>query len=283
MGRRLLGLTSVLVLLPVWTTSTAVAAEFSSCWVTTEAHPVFGTELQITRCRIAGGTTVDYASDTEVPSVLYPQTGADVTGQCWYYTSASTQYVILAQYGNGDADIGYDTDPSAPGGIVAIGPTLPRCTSEPLPASDPFSDAWEYVTQYIHEPPTPELSPGPGDGVAGMDTYIGVTVPDVHTATIASGLSSLEVYIEVSAVEVDWGDGSTNSYPPTPQFLSGYPDGLATHVYEAKDAEGLPIDVSYDWTARWRLLGGTWEPLPVPNTTTTVDYPVAEIIADLTK
>ena len=73
--------------------------------------------------RISGGNIVDFASDTAVPSKLYPQTGSDVTGQCWYYTSASTQYVILNQYANGDAGIGFDTDPGNPGAIIAIGPT----------------------------------------------------------------------------------------------------------------------------------------------------------------
>lgn len=282
MGCRLRSLVAAIALALLLPTVDLRAESFASCWVTSEVDS-YGVRQQITRCRIAGGTTVDYASDSDVPSVLYPQTGTDITGQCWYYTSGSTPYVILAQYANGDADIGFDTDPSAPGGIVAIGPTLPRCTSEPTPATDPFADAWEYVMQYVHPPPTPELSPQPGDGITGMDTYVGLPVPDVHTATIASGLSSLEVYIEVSAVEVDWGDGLIDSYPPTEQFLAGYPEGFVTHVYETKDAEGVPIGISYDWTARWRLVGGVWEPLAVPNTTTTVVYPLAEIVSDLTK
>jgi hypothetical protein len=53
-------------------------------------------------------------------------------------------------------------------------------------------------------------------------------------------------------------------------------------VYEVKDAEGLPVTVEYDWTARWRLAGGSWLFLPVPNTTTTVVYPIAEIVSRLT-
>ena len=224
---------------------------------------------------------VDYASDTDVPGTLYPATGTDLTGQCWYYTSGVTQYVILARYANGDADIGFDTDPANPGGIVAIGPTLPRCTSEPTPADDPLADVWEYVLQYIHDPPSPELSPPPGEGVTGLDTFIGVPVPQVHTATLSSGFTNLEVYIEVSQVVVDWGDDTADSYPPNTGILAGYPDGSATHTYETK-SDGLLLSVSYDWTARWRLSGGAWEFLAVPNTTTTVDYPLAEIVADLT-
>lgn len=264
----------------MWPT-VAAAASFSSCWVAKETNPDTGFIDNITRCRIAGGITVDYASDTAVPGKLYPAPGTDLTGQCWYYTSAVTPYVILAQYANGDADIGYDTDPANPGGIVAIGPTLPRCTSEPIPAADPLADVWEYVTQYIHAPPTPELSPPAGSGVTGMETFVAVPVPGTHTATLLSGGTSLDVYIEVSAVLIEWGDGEADSYPPNQEIMSGYPDGLAFHVYESK-ADTLQLGVSYDWTARWRVSGGAWDFLAVPNTTTTVAYPLAEIVSDLT-
>ena len=258
----------------------AQAEDFSSCWVTTTIHPVFGTERQVTRCRISGGSIVDYASDSAVPSQLYAKPGTDLTGQCWYYTSAVTQYVILVQYGNGDADIGFDA--GAPGGIVAIGPRLPRCTSEPNPATDPTADVYRYVTQYIHDPPTPQLNPKPGDGVTGLDTYIGVPVPADHKARLTSGSTTLDIFIEVSAVIVEWGDGTIDSYPATSTALAGYPDGFATHVYDQKAETGVSLSVSYDWTARWRIVGGAWEFLAVPNTTTDVNYPVSEIVSVLT-
>lgn len=278
MGKRLLiAVALVGLVLPV---AVVQAETFASCWVDKDLDP-FGRPSTITRCRISGGTVIDYASDTEVPSVLYPQTGADINGQCWYYTSAITQYVILIQYANGDADIGYDPDPASPGGLVAIGPTLARCTSEPSSTTDPAAEAWDYVMQYIHDPPTPNLNPKPGDGVTGMDTYVGVPVPDTHTASLSAGGTALDVYIEVSAVILDWGDGETDSYPPSATALAGYPDGLASHVYEVKDG-GVPITVSYDWTARWRLVGGSWEALAVPNTSTTIDYPISEIVSVLT-
>ena len=123
----------------------ASAEEFRACWVTDVLNEQTFVYETITRCRISGGNVVDYSSDSSVPSTLYAQTGTDITGQCWYYTSAPTSYVILAQFADGSAEIGFDTDPGNPGGIIAIGPTLPRCTSEPIPASDPTADAWNYV------------------------------------------------------------------------------------------------------------------------------------------
>jgi len=65
----------------------AGAETLESCWVTSETDR-YGIPQTVTRCRISGGSIVDYASDSAVPSQLYAQTGTDLTGQCWYYTSA---------------------------------------------------------------------------------------------------------------------------------------------------------------------------------------------------
>jgi hypothetical protein len=92
-----------------------------------------------------GGDTVDYTSDSSVPAVLSPGLGTDLSGQCWYLTSASTDYIILNQFADGSAEIGLETDPGNPGGIIALGPTVPRCTSEPASAADPAGEAWDYA------------------------------------------------------------------------------------------------------------------------------------------
>jgi hypothetical protein len=259
----------------------ALAVEFTACWVSTDVDQ-YGVSQTVTRCRIVGGETVDYASDADVPDVLYANMGNDVTGQCWYLTSAPTQYVIITRFADGSAEMGFDPDPSDPGNVLAIGAVVPRCTSEPAPSTDPSADAWDYVTSYIHAPPTPDLNPSPGEGITGLETFVGIAVPAEHTATIASGLSTLEIEIDVEAVIVDWGDGLITTYPPTETILAGYPDGAATHVYESKTDDSATIVVEYDWFARWRLVGDTWTTLPVPNTSTVVAYPVAEVVSRLT-
>ncbi|HUG32933.1 MAG TPA: hypothetical protein VMM14_08575, partial [Acidimicrobiia bacterium] len=184
-------------------------------------------------------------------------------------------------YADGSADVGYDPDPTIPGGIIVVGPNLPRCTSEPTPMDDPATDAWNYVMSYVHDPPIPDLNPEPGLGVTGLTTYVGVPIPEDHQATLSSGVSTLEVDIVVDAVVVDWGDGRISTFPPDPEILAGYPDGSATHSYEVKDADGVSVVVEYDWTTRWRLAGGSWNPLPVPNTATSVLYPIAEVVSRL--
>jgi hypothetical protein len=262
----------------------AQAEVYSACWVSVVTNPATLTSDQVTRCRVAGGEVIDYASDNSVPSRLYPNAGTDLTGDCWYLTSAVTNWVYLSLFVDGDAILGYDPDPSTPGGIALATERIPRCTSEPNPAVDPVTEVWAYVTAYIHPPPIPDISPAPGDGVTGLATFVGVPIPAVHDAQIGSASgTTLDIHIEVDGVVVSWGDDRVDNFPADDSALAGYPDGVASHVYEVKDSAGYPIQVSYDWTARWRVVGGDWEFLDVPNTTTAVDYPVAEVVSVITR
>ena len=281
MGARLRRIAGTLVVALILIPGTANAADYSDCWVTTSFNQTSLTWDQITRCRISGGEIVDYASNNTVPDQLYPQPGTDLNGACWYYSSRSGPWVISDLNANGDILLGYTE--GTDGSFAIIIGRFPRCTSEPVPADDPEGEAWEYVTEYVHPPATPELNPAPGNGATGLETYVGVSVPNDHTARLSDGAgTSLDVFIEVSAVMVDWGDGHRDSYPPYANLLSGYPDGLATHMYETKSEGEYVITVSFDWTARWRMDGGTWQALSVPNTSTSMVYPVSEIVSVIT-
>jgi hypothetical protein len=249
----------------------------------TVTNPVTLTVDQVTRCRISGGDVVDYASDSSVPSRLYPNAGTDLTGDCWYLTSAVTNWIYLMLFVNGDAVLGYDPDPATSGGIALATDRLSRCTSEPNPAVDPVAEAWQYVMSYLHPPPTPDVNPSPGDGVTGLETFVGVPIPAIHETQLAGTTGvTLDIYIEVSGVVVDWGDDRKDSFPADATALAGYPEGVARHIYEVKDEAGYDLDISYDWTARWRVAGGDWDFLDVPDTTTTILYPVAEIVSVIT-
>jgi hypothetical protein len=224
---------------------------------------------------------VDYASDDSVPSRLYPSAGVDLAGNCWYLTSAEGQWIYLGLYINGDASLGWLPDPDHPEAIIFATGRIPRCTSEPGVIADPSAEVWEYVTEYIHPPPTPDVNPSAGDGVTGLETYVGVPIPDDHATQLSAGGVSVDIEIEVSGVIVDWGDGRTQTFPASDSAMAGYPDGIATHVYETKGAS-YDLLVSYDWTARWRIVGESWELLDVPNTTTSMEYPVNEIVSVIT-
>lgn len=231
--------------------------------------------MQITRCRLAGGEVVDFASDSQVPVVLYPALGSTAAGPCWYYTSSPSGLWIVVLYPNGDVDLAYGTNP---GEVTPVG-VLSRCTSEPVVAPDPLTVVWDYLTEYLHAPPEPELSPPPGDGITGMETYAAVVVPPPHRAQLTAGVTGVEVEVEVAQVIVVWGDGTVTSHSPGPEVSQGFPGGTVFHIYERK--QEATVSVSYVWAVRWRVLSGSWSTLAVPDTITTVDYPVSEIVSVL--
>ncbi len=279
MGRGLRVATVTAVLIGLFAVGQpGMAAPFSACWVTTRTNPITLTVDQVTRCRIAGGDVVDYAGDNSVPGRLYPNIGFDLIGECWYITSAETNYQIIPLNPDGGAELALIVDGSpGPSGYYR------RCTSEPVGTVDPSAEAWEYVTSFVHPPPSPEVNPTPGDGVTGLETFVSVPVPPIHQTQLASASGvTLDVEIEVSGVVVDWGDSRVDTFPADEAMLAGYPDGGARHIYELKDDNGYHLGISYAWTARWRLAGGDWEYLDVPNTTTSIVYPVAEIVSVLT-
>jgi hypothetical protein len=114
-----------------------------------------------------------------------------------------------------------------------------------------------------------------------METFVGVPIPADHATQLSAGGVSVDIEIEVSGVLVDWGDGRSETFPASEVAMAGYPDGIATHIYETKDVD-YDVAVSYDWTARWRIVGEPWELLDVPNTTTSLAYPVNEIVSVIT-
>jgi hypothetical protein len=253
----------------------AQADAFVACWVTKTIVPGIGIERQITHCRLADGRLVEFADDSEVPVRLYPMMGSVGGSACWYYTSQpNNEWILIQVYPTGDADIARN---AGPGEWVPVG-LYSRCNSEPDP-EHPYRVAWEYVTEYIHPPPTPDLDPLPGFGVTGLETRLTVTVPEPHHAILDDGALVLEVEIEVTEVIVHWGDGTITSYRPDGTSLDT-PDGMARHTYERKDA-ATELAVAYGWNARWRLVGGSWDVLDVPDTITTVGYPVTEIVSVL--
>ncbi|HEY7563674.1 MAG TPA: hypothetical protein VIA81_01990, partial [Acidimicrobiia bacterium] len=107
--------------------------------------------------------------------------------------------------------------------------------------------------------------------------------------------AALDVEGTVAAVTITWGDGASVSLPPDVfPLLSGYPDGVARHVYEVKTCDppgsrprchpslsAYTVEVRYQWFVQWRVDGGDWIQLTVPDTTTAVPYPVREVISVL--
>ncbi|MGH8927436.1 MAG: hypothetical protein ACRDWH_03730, partial [Acidimicrobiia bacterium] len=119
--RAFLTLFLVVVALP------ASAQEVHICWADTLI--AFGKPVAVTRCRVAG-EIVDYATEYEVPLVLYPSVGTASNGTCWYWRTAWTGWVMITRYSDGTADFGFDSD-GVPGGPLNLDVNYPICLSEP--------------------------------------------------------------------------------------------------------------------------------------------------------
>ncbi|MGA7270558.1 MAG: hypothetical protein WB239_05740 [Acidimicrobiia bacterium] len=254
-------------------------------------HPVTGLPEQVTVCRLAGGDLREYPGGTP-PSDLDPAVGTDAVGVCWFWTSRDTDWELLSTFSDGSAVLGLYIN-----GFLALDTgQIRRCTSEPIIQDPPPLFAWDIITQYVHNPPQPELNPPIGRGLTGLETFAGITIPDPWSDSLTIPGYSIDVEVSVTAVTVEWGDGDVDTFPPQAfPLLLGYPDGAARHLYEVKTCtppgsepdcdpklDAYPITVSYVWDARWRANGGPWITVNVTPSSTTVDYPVAEAISTLT-
>ena len=240
---------------------------------------------------MVNGSVTEFPGDVP-PGTVEPAVGTDAVGICWFWTSLATEWEILATFSDGSAVLGLYVN-----GFLAVDTgQIPRCTSEPIISDPPPVLAWEAITEYIHDPPEPELNPPIGLGLAGLETHAGVVVPDVWTDTIVVPGYSIDVEVAVGALALDWGDEVTDTYPPEAYpLLTGYPDGAARHVYEVKTCstpgaaldchptlDAYPVSVSYVWDARWRVNGSDWITVEVVPSITTVGYPVTEAVSVLT-
>jgi hypothetical protein len=284
----------VSILLILMGLSAPVAAEeVHVCWVDQGIND-YGQPDTVTRCRVAG-EIVDYATEFDVPLRLYPDVGTDVNGTCWYWRSVWTGWEIVTRLGDGSANLGYDSD-GVPGGPLNLDVTYPVCTSEPTDVDPADFLAWDLIKDYVHQEPGPQLNPRVPWGLTGAETHLGLAPPGPFADSIVDPTgSALDVEGRVAAITIVWGDGASLTLPPEafPQ-LTGYPDGIARHVYEVKTCDppgstprchpslaSYPVEVRYQWFAQWRVDGGAWSSLAVPDTVTTVAYPVREVISVL--
>jgi hypothetical protein len=270
----------------------AQAEAYFACWTEERTDPVTSFDFYVTVCRLVDGEITEFPGE-EPPGPVEPMVGTDANGVCWYWTSSETDWEILAAFSDGSAVLGLYVN-----GFLALDTgQIPRCTTEPIPGEPPHEAAWEAITEYIHDPPEPELSPPIGLGLAGMETHAGFPVPGPWSDTITIPGYVLDVEVVVTAATVDWGDEIVDTFPSEAYSqLTGYPDGLARHVYEAKtctpagsaddchpDLEAYPVTISYEWGARWRTNGGPWIDVGVPPSSTSVLYPVTEAVSSLTE
>ena len=287
---RRIALTLALVLLPI---HVSAAQETNVCWTETSGED-YGLTQTVTRCRVAG-EIVDYATEYEVPLRLFAAVGSATNGTCWYWRSVWTGWEIITRTSDGSAILGFDSD-SVPGGPLNVDVTYPACISEPAEGVAGEALAWDLIKEYVHQMPGPNLSPAVPWGLTGAETHMGLAPPLPFGDSITDPTGQvLEVMGSVTAVTVDWGDGASLTFAPeTYVQLTGYPDGAARHTYEVKTCDppessprchpylsSYPMEVRFRWFVQWRVSGGDWNSLQVPDSVTAVQYPVKEIISVL--
>ncbi len=251
----------------------ALGAEVHVCWTRWVADLDSATPRQIVLCRI-GGEIVVYERVGDVPVVLHPAVGSDDAGECWYWRSVFTGWV-LARVDGDRALMRFDPDGPGPGPALADG-WVPRCDGEPDTGSA-IDAVWEVIRRY--EFPTPDVELDPAIGLTGLDSFVEVVPPPPVIESIASPVSGTRIFVEftIGQVEVDWGDGSVTTAPPLLyEHLGGAPGGVLRHAYG--QAGRHRIVVSYDWVARWRIDAGPFLPLVLDPTETIIDHRVDELV-----
>ncbi len=264
----------------------ARASEATDCW--TETVQVGLSPQQVTICLLEGGALEVYASATEPPRMIDINLGYDALGtECWWSTSYETPWVKVGVDGNGIAQVGYRPEGAPETVLDAL---VPPCTSRPQPTDTVLALAWELANRHVHERPDPFFSPDVG--ITGLETFLELAVPAPVTDSLVSPVgTTVTVEIRVAAVEVKWGDGEAEVYTETlfPN-LTGYPDGVARHVYETKTCPtpggprchpSLPeyeIEVAFDWFVRWQIDTGPWSTIDVPSSVAFASYDVDEVV-----
>jgi hypothetical protein len=260
--------------------------EATDCWQETVVEDLV--RVEVTVCLLEGGSIQVYTSGSEPPRMIDINLGYDAFGtECWWRTAYETPWVKLDEYTDGVARIGYRPEGSAGTVLDAF---APGCTSQPVETENTLASAWELANRHVHDVPDPRFSPVVG--ITGMETYLEVAVPVPITDSLVSPLgTTVTVEIKVAQVLVEWGDGESDNFTETTfARLTGYPDGIARHIYETKtcptpggprchpDLSEYEIQVDFDWFVQWRVDAGPWSTIDVPNTTTLINYDVDEIV-----
>ena len=128
----------------------------------------------------------------------------------------------------------------------------------------------------------PELGIAPSEiGLTGLETYVWVERPAPVAVSAAAGATTVDARAFATQYLWDWGDGDdTLTYEPGTPW-SRYREGSIGHLYETRGRYELSVEVV--WEAQWRIDGGAWQALGFFSLSDSVDYPVRQVQARLTR
>ena len=128
----------------------------------------------------------------------------------------------------------------------------------------------------------PELELAPSEiGLTGLETYVWVERPAPVAVSAAAGATRVDARAFATQYLWDWGDGDdTLTYDPGRPW-SRFGPGSIGHLYETRGRYELSVEVV--WEAQWRIDGGAWQALGFFSLSDSVDYPVRQVQARLTR
>jgi hypothetical protein len=118
----------------------------------------------------------------------------------------------------------------------------------------------------------PELGIAPSEiGLTGLETYVWVERPAPVAVSAAAGGTTVDARAFATQYLWDWGDGDdTLTYDPGRPWSRFGPGSIE-------------LSVEVVWEAQWRINGGAWQALGFFSLSDSVDYPVRQVQARLTR
>ena len=150
---------------------------------------------------------------------------------------------------------------------------------------------WGRIGRYTHQSPAVAFDPPVPRGVVGVETFAALEVPAPWSYSSTSPYTgrTLQAEVRVREVRIDWNDDSSQRFRGSDMSkLTGYPDGVARHTYQAKSCDAAAprcrealgdyqVRTSFVWSG-WYRVGSRQRNLTIPDTSSTWGYPVAEVI-----
>jgi hypothetical protein len=128
----------------------------------------------------------------------------------------------------------------------------------------------------------PDLRIAPSEiGLTGLETYVWIDEPAQVSISASAGGTTVDAGAFPSQYLWDWGDGNDTLTYDSGRPWTRHRPGSIEHVYETRGRYDLSVEVV--WEAQWRINGGAWEALGFFSLGDSVDYPVRQIQARLTR
>ena len=208
---------------------------------------------------------------------------------CFYMGTRFTNWVFLGLDDDGRLEYGWSPN-GRPGGHHVVGTASP-CSWRRVEREEIEGYVWSEIGNYAHRSPQVSFDPPVPLGVVGIETFVALSTPSPWTFSSTSPYigRSLRAEVKVREVRMDWDDGPTQVFSGTDLTqLTGYASGVASHTYQTKscDAPGrrcrdepgaYQVETSFVWSG-WYRLGGRKYTLSIPNSSSTDNYPVSELI-----